>query len=105
MILPGSHHRPMSNPQFIRQFLESEGSTIVSVEFIKKDGTIRRITFNPKDRNEIKGTGNPTDNPYIFRVRDLDIARKEGFSAWRSFDSRRIVSIKSRKIVYNFQEV
>ena len=95
----------MPNPQFIRQFLESEGSTIVSVKFIKKDGTIRRITFNPKDRNEIKGTGNPTDNPYIFRVRDIDIARKEGFSAWRSFDSRRIVSIKSRKIVYNFQEV
>lgn len=66
---------------------------------------MRRIRFNPKDRQEIKGTGNVTGDPYIFRVRDFDIARKNGEGAWRSFDSRRIVSIKSNGVVYNFQDV
>jgi hypothetical protein len=94
----------MTNPQTVREFLNKEGSTIVSVQFIKKDGTIRRICFNPRDCREIKGTGKPSDNPYIFRVRDFDIARTEGSGAWRSFDLRRIVSIKSRNVVYSFQE-
>jgi hypothetical protein len=92
-----------ANPEIVRSFLYSEGSTIVSVQFMKKDGTMRRISFNPRDRQEIKGTGNPTDNPYIFRIRDLDIARAEGSGAWRSFDLRRVVSIRSRRMVYNFQ--
>jgi hypothetical protein len=92
-----------ANPETVRSFLYSEGSTIVSVSFIKKDGTMRRISFNPRDRQEIKGTGNPCHDPYIFRVRDLDIARVEGSGAWRSFDLRRIVSIRSRRMVYNFQ--
>jgi hypothetical protein len=94
----------MTNPQLMRDFLHSEGSTIVSVKFIKKDGTLRRICFNPRDRQEIKGFGASTADPYIFRVRDLDVA-KNGGSAWRSFDLRRIVSIKSRKVTYTFQTV
>jgi hypothetical protein len=93
-----------ANPEIVRSFLYSEGSTIVSVQFMKKDGTMRRISFNPRDRNEVKGTGNPTSDPYIFRIRDLNIAREEGFGAWRSFDLRRVVSIRSRRMVYNFQQ-
>jgi len=95
----------MSNPTLIREFLQTAGSTIVSVHFVKKNGSLRKVQFNPRDRNEIKGTGNVTDNPNIFRVRDLKIAKNEGSGAWRSFDSRRIVSIKSRGLTFNFNDV
>lgn len=95
----------MNNPQTIREFLQDAGSTIVSVKFIKADGSFRKIQFNPRDRREIVGTGNPTQNPNIFRVRDFSIARNNGSGAWRSFDSRRIVSIKSNGIVYNFNNM
>jgi hypothetical protein len=95
----------MNNPTAIREFLQTAGSTIVSVQFVKKDGTIRKIQFNPRDRQEIKGTGSVTTDPNIFRVRDLKIAKNEGQGAWRSFDSRRIVSIKSRGMVFNFNTV
>jgi len=89
----------------IRNFLRESGSTIMSVSFKKKDGTIRTIMFNPKDRKEIKGVGTNVANPYIFRVRDLGIAKKYGSGAWRSFDSRDIISIKSRGVEYKFREV
>lgn len=86
----------------IRNFLQNAGSTIVSVEFMKKDGTIRKICFNPKDRNEIKGTGIVSDNQNIIRIRDFDIARKQGFGAWRSFDVNRIQSITTNGQRYAF---
>jgi hypothetical protein len=95
----------MSRSENIRNFLRSCGSTIVSVEFMKKDGTIRKILFNPKDRNEIVGTGSKVQNPNIIAVRDLGIAQSQKTGAWRSFDVNRIVSIKSRGQVFNFVTV
>lgn len=93
------------NAEKIKEFFKSEGSTIISVRFIKKDGTVRRISFNPFDRSEIKGFGPTNPNPNIIRVRDFDIARSQGSGAWRSFDVNRILSIKSRGCVYNFQSL
>lgn len=80
---------------FIKSFIFNAGSTIVSVEFRKLDGTIRSLQFNPRDTQEVKGTGNPTKNPSIVRCRDFTIARTKGESAWRSFDCQRVVSIKA----------
>lgn len=96
----------MWNSQTIREFLKQSGSTIISVTFTKKNGELRKIVFNPKDRQEIKGTGKENTNPNIFRVRDFDIARNNnGIGAWRSFDCNRIVSIKTNGIVYKFDNV
>ena len=81
---------------FIKSFIQSAGSSIVSVEFRKVDGTIRSLQFNPRDTQEIKGTGTPTKNPSIVRCRDFSIARKEGQGAWRSFDCERVISIKAK---------
>jgi len=92
----------MSRSETIRNFLQAAGSTIISVQFIKKDGTIRNIRFNPRDRNEITGAGSKVRNPDIIAVRDLSIAQTQKTGAWRSFDVNRIVSIKSRGQVYNF---
>lgn len=80
----------------IRSFIQQAGSTIVSVEFIKADGTKRKMCFNPRDSREIKGTGFACTQPNIIRCRDFSIARKEGQGAWRSFDCERVLSVKAK---------
>jgi hypothetical protein len=83
---------------FIKRFIQSAGSSIVSVEFRKADGSLRKLQFNPRDTQEIKGTGYALKAPSIVRCRDFSIARKEGQGAWRSFDCERVVSIKANGI-------
>ena len=80
---------------FIKRFIQSAGSSIVSVEFRKADGTLRKLQFNPRDTQEIKGTGYALKAPSIVRCRDFTIARAQGEGAWRSFDCERVVSIKA----------
>ncbi|MFZ9327038.1 MAG: SH3 beta-barrel fold-containing protein [Polynucleobacter sp.] len=80
----------------VRQVLEAAGSSLVSVYFIKKDGTERQLTGNLMDHNDIKGTGNPTQDPNIVRIRDIKLGQ------WRSFDCRRVIKIKSKGEVHNF---
>jgi hypothetical protein len=78
----------------IKTFIFNCGSNIVSVEFTKKDGTKRSISFNPRDSKEIKGIGTNCTNPSIIRVRDFNLAKK-GSGAWRSFDCDRVVRVRS----------
>jgi len=85
----------MDKTAFIKRFIFNAGHSIVSVEFIKADGSLRKIVFNPCDSREIKGTGTAVKKPNIVRCRDFSIARKEGQGAWRSFDCERVVSIKA----------
>ena len=90
------------NPTTLREFLKNEGSTIVSIEFTKKNGEKRTIQFNPMDRNEIKGFGERNNNPNILRVRDFNIARQQGQGAWRSMNIHSISRIRSRGKTYTF---
>ena len=88
---------PMANKarhELIRQAIEKAGSTFVSVDFLKKDGTERRITFNPRDWNEVKGTGAACSNPNIFRIREVN-NKEEGTTTWRSFDATRVLKIRA----------
>jgi hypothetical protein len=85
----------MDKTSAIKQFIFNAGSSIVSVQFIKADGTLRKLQFNPRDSREIKGTGHALKAASIVRCRDFSIARKEGQGAWRSFDCERVVSIKA----------
>jgi hypothetical protein len=85
----------MDKTSFIRQFIVNAGSSIVSVQFIKADGSLRSLQFNPRDRQEVNGTGKPSEKPSIIRCRDFTVARKQGAGAWRSFDCDRVVSIKA----------
>jgi len=80
----------MTNAQLISEILSSAGSTFVSVVFEKKDGTQRKITINPKQYGEVKGTGVKCSDPNIFRVVDTKIGQ------WRSFDARRVISVTSK---------
>ena len=90
----------MTNHETIAQLIEAAGSKLVSVRFTKKDGSDRQLTFNPQDHADIKGTGNPTADPNIFRIRDIKLGQ------WRSFDARRCHSIKvGGKLTQLTQEV
>jgi hypothetical protein len=88
----------MTTTQQIRQILEEAGASLVSVYFFKKDGSLRQLTGNLKDHNDIKGTGKPTTDPNIVRIRDIKLG------AWRSFDCSRVVSIRSKGQQFDFAE-
>jgi hypothetical protein len=92
----GSDASLMDKTTLVKQFVFDAGSSIVSVKFIKTDGTLRTLQFNPRDSKEIKGTGTATKHPSIIRCRDFTIARTKSEGAWRSFDCDRVVSIKAK---------
>jgi hypothetical protein len=93
---------PMDKTSLIKQFIFDAGSSIISVQFVKADGTVRKLQFNPLDSCEIKGTGHALKKPGIVRCRDFTIARNEGEGAWRSFDCERVTSIKAKGNVLTF---
>ena len=87
----------MNRSERIKSLIDEAGSSYVSVTFIKKDGSERQMTFNPKDVNDIKGTGDTSNvDANIFRVRD------NTKQAWRSFDARRVIKIKSKGTITEF---
>jgi len=90
--------KPQSKTELIKSFIFDAGSSIVSVEFRKADGSLRKLQFNPRDTQEIKGTGYALKAPNIVRCRDFSIACKDGQGAWRSFDCERVVSIKANGV-------
>ena len=80
----------------IQTAIKEAGSHFVSVNFIKKDGTERQLTFNPKQVGEIKGTGRQCTDPDIFRIVEANKGQ------WRSFDAKRVVSIKVNGTITTF---
>jgi predicted SnoaL-like aldol condensation-catalyzing enzyme len=89
----------MNRSERIKSLIDEAGSGYVSVTFIKKDGKERQMTFNPMDKNDIKGTGDTSNvDSNIFRVRDNKIQE------WRSFDARRVIKIKSRGVITEFND-
>jgi hypothetical protein len=83
---------PMAEQRYerLQKIIEKAGSSFVSVTFVKKDGSERQMTFNPRDWNEIKGTGSRCNDPNIFRIREVN-NKEEGRTSWRSFDARRVL--------------
>jgi len=77
-----------TNADRIQAAIDKAGSHFVSVNFLKKDGSERQLTFNPKQVGEIKGTGRQCNDPDIFRI----VEASKGH--WRSFDAKRVVTIK-----------
>jgi hypothetical protein len=94
--------KPQTKTDIIKRFIHDAGSSIVAVEFVKADGSLRSLQFNPRDTQEIKGTGHALKKPSIVRCRDFAVARKEGAGAWRSFDCERVVKIQAHGTVISF---
>ncbi len=89
--------------ELIRKIIADAGSQFVRVGFVKKNGERRFITFNPRDFNEIKGTGKASTNPDIIKVREVQ-NKEEGKTAWRSISIERLFSIKSNRGEVTFKE-
>jgi len=89
--------------ELIRKIIDESGSQFVRVGFLKTNGQPRFITFNPKDFNEIKGTGKASANPDIIKVREVQNA-EEGKTTWRSFSIERLFSIKANGNEVTFKE-
>jgi hypothetical protein len=92
------------NTQPIRDLFDEAGSTFVTVDFYKADGSERSVTFNPRDFNEINGTVKPSGNPNVFRIREVH-NKETGKTVWRSFDASRVRSItaKGRTVKFNVE--
>jgi hypothetical protein len=92
----------MANHTAIRQLIQSAGSQFVSVHFIKADGELRQLTFNPKHIGEIKGTGHALKDPDAIEniVRCMDITK-----GWRSFDCRRVCKLTVNGETFEFDLV
>jgi hypothetical protein len=80
----------MANHKTIRRRSTQPAASSSSVHFIKADGELRQLTFNPKHIGEIKGTGHALKDPAAIEniVRCMDIAK-----GWRSFDCRRVCKL------------
>ena len=84
------------------EIVEKNGSAFMGVKFLKKDGSGRPASFNPRQRLEVKGTRKRTENPDIYTF--VESKNKEtGKPEWRSFDFKRLVKAKSRGQVFFFQ--
>jgi len=94
--------KPQTKTDIIKRFIYDAESSIVSVQFIKADGSLRKLQFNPRDTQEIKGTGHALKKANIVRCRDFAVARKKGEGAWRSFDCERVVKIQAQGTVISF---
>ena len=77
------------------EIVEKNGSSFMGLVFLKKDGSPRDARFNPRDFNEIKGTGKPCTDPNIFRFREVH-NKEEKKTVWRSFHIDRLVSVTSK---------
>ena len=86
----------MNLADLVQATIDRAGSQFVSVTFVKKDGTERQLTFNPKQIGEIKGTGRQCNDPDIFRIVEANKGQ------WRSFDAKRVISIKVNGEVTKF---
>lgn len=93
---------PMSQATRIRELIEAAGSHFVSVHFVKADGELRQLTFNPKHIGQIKGTGHALKDPAAIEniVRCMDIAK-----GWRSFDCRRVCKLTVNGETFEFDLV
>ena len=77
------------------EIVEKNGSSFMGLVFLKKDGSPRDARFDPRDFNEIKGTGKPCTDPNIFRFREVH-NKEEKKTVWRSFHIDRLISVTSK---------
>jgi hypothetical protein len=92
----------------VRQLIESVRGQYFAVVFVKRDGTIRRMTcqrgndakyMRHTERGEQASATFHRNNPHMLRVRDAVLARQlgDGSKAWRTIDLAVLCSIQIGK--------
>lgn len=109
-------------PAIIRALLESQSGTYGSVVYVKKDGTLKKQTFQRgNDARYILGTERgqrasetfAANNPDMLRLRDVNAIRKarsEGLppdeadkKGWRTVTLTRVLSARVNGTQYRFE--
>ena len=91
--------------EIVREITKAAGSSMCGALWVKKTtGEIRRATWNPRDFNDIKGTGkekDPKSSIYCFRESQCktDPDRKP---RWRSFDAEWLLLLTSKGKTWDF---
>jgi len=93
--------------KFIKDKISSSGSKLMSVKFIKKDGTLRTMTFNPRTTKGIKGEKasecakqalktRKANNPNLISVCDQSLLAKGDLPAkcYRSVNCDTVIEMK-----------
>lgn len=87
--------------------LMADQSEIFSVEFVKKDGTLRKMSVQrAMEKNNVKGTERGLqaaetfrqNNPYMRRVCDIGARKKGDPNPFRTVDASRIVATQVGKV-------
>ena len=105
----------MNKATKIKSIIREAKSTIVSVTFTKKDGTLRTMSFNARHKEGIKGLDaseqaqkavetRKANNPNLIIVIDLAAKRKtkKPEASWRSFNCESVVSVKAGGVRHEF---
>lgn len=105
----------MTKADKIKQILEQNGSKLCSVEFTKKDGSIRVMQVQLRSKKGVKGESaseqakkavesRKKNNPDLINVVDVQL-RKKGVTesaCWRSFNADTVLRIKADGVEYKF---
>jgi hypothetical protein len=90
--------------ELIRDKILSFKGKVFSVEFKKKDGTLRRMTARHGVRKGVKGTGKPLDikkHPNLITVTDMVVAAQKGAeNAFRMISLDQITYLKCQSIEF-----
>lgn len=100
----------------IKSLIAASGSKLMSITFIKKDGSERVMTFNPKMVRAVKGNkasesaqkavaSRKVNNPNLINVMD-QVAFNSGkpeVACWRSINTDTVTQVKSGGEVLNYE--
>lgn len=102
-IIDLSHLSDDEKPVAFENCIIEAKSGYVGLQFLKKDGSRRTATTNFRDHNEVKGTGKPRLNPFVFTFREVH-NKEEDKTVWRSLDVRRLVRMTFAGKTFIFQK-
>ena len=102
--------------QQIRDLIQQSGSRIMRVTFIKKDGSERVMSFNPKfvkglvesyksESTEQAVKTRKANNPNLLSVMDITLKRKgeKDYKCWRSINLETVKSVKAGGELYQVE--
>lgn len=87
----------MNKIQMMKTLIDSTKGRFYVVEYLKLDGTLRKMLTRTGVSKGVKGTGLPNTKENILRAYDLSIGQ------WRSINLETVQSIKCGKVLFEQQ--
>lgn len=84
----------MNKIQMMKTLIDSTRGKFFVINFIKKDGTVRKMLTRTGVSKGVKGNGLPNTKENILRAYDLSIGQ------WRSINLETVQSIKCGKVLF-----